>query len=267
MPPAPATRWWPATGARRIKVRVSFTDDAGSAEILTSAATAAVAGANNPATGSPTISGTAEVGQTLTVSTTGIADADGLTNVSYIYQWLAGGAEISGAAGSTYVLLATDQGKAVTVRVSFTDDAGNAETLTSAASAAVAPPPLTASATGAPASHDGNSTFTFELRFSEEPHEDFSYVTLWDHAFSVTGGSIENARRLTPGSNLGWEITVEPSGNDSVTLTLPVTTDCTAQGAICTEDGRMLSSRLEVTVPGPADSPRRGTLPICRNFP
>ena len=39
-------------------------------------------------------------------------------------------------------------------------------------------------------------------------------------------------------------------GDGTVTIVLPVTTDCDATGAICTEDG-MLSSRLEVTVSGP----------------
>ena len=38
---------------------------------------------NDPATGAPTIGGTAQVGQTLTASTTGISDHDGLTNVTY----------------------------------------------------------------------------------------------------------------------------------------------------------------------------------------
>ena len=46
------------------------------------------AAANTPATGAPTITGTAQVGQTLTAGTTGIMDADGLTNVSYTYQWI-----------------------------------------------------------------------------------------------------------------------------------------------------------------------------------
>ena len=43
---------------------------------------------NTLATGAPTITGTAQVGETLTASTTGIADADGLTSVSYTYQWI-----------------------------------------------------------------------------------------------------------------------------------------------------------------------------------
>jgi len=238
-----------AEQGKAIKVRVSFTDDAGNAETLTSVATLAVTAANNPATGSPTISGTAQVGQTLTVSTTGIADADGLTNVSYTYQWLADDAVISGATGSSYTLVAGDQGKAIKARVSFTDDAGNAESLTSTATAAVAPPPLTASVDEVPASHDGSSSFTFELYFSEQ--FDLSYVTLRDHAFTVTGGSVQNARRLTRGSNLGWEITVEPSGDGTVTVELPITTDCAATGAICANDGRKLSNRLDFTVSGP----------------
>ena len=44
--------------------------------------------ANTPATGAPTITGTARVGETLTAATTGIMDADGLASPSYTYQWI-----------------------------------------------------------------------------------------------------------------------------------------------------------------------------------
>ena len=118
-----------------IKVRVSFTDDAGNYESLTSGASAAVTAANNPATGAPTISGTAQVGETLTASTTGIADSDGLTFATFTYQWIKldsnlNDSDISGATGSTYTLVAADAGTGIKVRVSFTDDAGNTESLT-----------------------------------------------------------------------------------------------------------------------------------------
>ena len=96
------------------------------------------AGGNTPATGAPTISGAAQVGQTLTVIVSGIADTDGLDNVAYSYQWLSSrDSEIDGATSSTYTLQASDNGKAIKVRVTFTDDAGNEESLTSAATAAV----------------------------------------------------------------------------------------------------------------------------------
>ncbi len=92
---------------------------------------------NTPATGAPTITGTAEVGQSLTVETSGISDADGLANVSYSYQWLADDTEVDGATSSTHTLQETDNGTVIKVRVTFTDDAGNHERLTSAGTAAV----------------------------------------------------------------------------------------------------------------------------------
>ena len=92
---------------------------------------------NSPASGAPTISGTAQVGQTLTASTSGIADADGLTNVSYSYQWLADDTEIDSATSSTYTVQSSDNGKVIKVRVSFTDDAGYDESLTSEGTSAV----------------------------------------------------------------------------------------------------------------------------------
>ena len=97
--------------------------------------------ANTPATGAPTISGTAQVGGTLTADTSGIADVDGLASVSYAYQWVRNDgnadSDIQDAAASTYTLVPADEGKTIKVRVSFTDDRGNSETLTSAATAEV----------------------------------------------------------------------------------------------------------------------------------
>ena len=106
---------------------------------LTNTPSATVAGPpNTPAAGAPTITGTAQVGETLTADTSDIADDDGLNNVQYEYQWLAGDSEIAGATGLTYTLADADEGKAIQVEVTFTDDAGNEETLTSAATAVVA---------------------------------------------------------------------------------------------------------------------------------
>ena len=186
--------------------------------------------------------------------TSAIDDADGLNNVSYEYQWLAGGSDISGATSSSYTLTASEQGQTIQVRVSFTDDADNDESLTSEATAEVtAPPvPLTVSVTvSAPATHDGSSEFTFEIEFSEEVK--LSYVTLKNHAFNVTGGSVERAQRTDKPSNIPWLITVKPQGNGDVTIELPATTNCGDLGAICTKDdsGRMLSNSLSFTVSGP----------------
>ena len=102
-----------------------------------------------------------------------------------------------------------------------------------------------------PASHDGQTSFTLELRLSEEPKSGFSYTTMCDHAFTVTGGSATGARRLNPPSSVGWMVTVQPDSNGDVTIVQPITTDWAAQGAIFTWDGRPLSNRVELSVSGP----------------
>ena len=106
--------------------------------------------ANSPASGLPTISGTAQVGETLTAGTSGISDSDGLTGVSYNYQWLADDVGIDGATASEYDVVPGDEGKSLRVRVNFADDAGYEETLASASTSPVAARP-NSPATGAPA--------------------------------------------------------------------------------------------------------------------
>ena len=100
---------------------------------------------NSPATGAPTISGTPEVGETLTADVSNIQDANGLENVTYTYQWIRlviGGVEteIPNATGVTYEVATTDIGSQLKVRVNFTDDAGNAEELESELTAVVVAP-------------------------------------------------------------------------------------------------------------------------------
>ena len=256
-----------ADEGKPIEVRVAFTDDAGNPESLTSypflfappliIRDVPVIASNTPATGAPTITGTVRVGETLTANTTGIADSDGLINATFTYQWLADDTDITDTTGSTYTLAAADEGKTVKIRLSFTDDRGHQETLTSTATAAVAsaPSPLTVSVESAPTSHNGSDSFRIRVAFSETPRSGFSYTTMRDHAFTVTGGDVTGARRLVSGKNLRWEITVQPSGNADVTVELPVTTDCTAQGAICTDNDEKLSNSLNLTVSGPEATP------------
>ena len=242
-----------ADEGERLKVRVSFTDDAGNEESLTSAATDAVTAApelNTAAAGAPAIGGTAQVGEALTASTSGISDADGLDDARFAYQWIRTDTDIGGATGSTYTVVDADEGERLKVRVDFTDDAGNAERLTSAATDAVAaaPEPLTASFEGMPAEHAGQGSFSFRVAFSEGI--DVSYKTVRDASFTVTGGDVTRARRVDKRRDL-WKITIEPNSDGAVTVRLPETTDCGASGAICTGDGRPLSHALSATVAGP----------------
>ena len=92
---------------------------------------------NTAPTGLPEITGTAEVGEALSASADDIADADGLENATFAWQWLAGDTDIEGATGETYTLTPAEVGKTLEVRATFTDDAGTQETLTSEATEAV----------------------------------------------------------------------------------------------------------------------------------
>ncbi len=166
---------------------------------------------NTPATGAPTITGTAQVGQTLTAGTTAIMDADGLTSVSYTYQWIrtAAGVDtnISGATASTYTLVAADLGTTIKVTVSFTDDASNAETLTSAATAAVAAAPNTL-----PLASDGTVTtnedtpYTFaasEFNFSDaDPGDTLESVEIITLPASGTGTLALSGTPVTAGQEI-----------------------------------------------------------------
>ena len=128
-----------------IKVRVTFTDDDGYTERLTSSATALVImQANVAATGQPTITGSAEVGETLIAANSAISDSNGITNAVFSHQWVrrANGSDndITDATGSTYVITNADIDTAIKVRVNFTDDDGYSETLTSNATTSVPVP-------------------------------------------------------------------------------------------------------------------------------
>ena len=137
-----------ADAGSTLKVKVSFTDSGSNAEKRTSRASLKVVpAANTAATGKPTIAGPVplRVRHTLTAGTSAISDTDGVTGVTFGYQWVRvdGGVDtdIAGATESSYVLEADDEGKTVKVQVSFTDNNRNAETVVSDASAVVGSAP------------------------------------------------------------------------------------------------------------------------------
>ena len=131
----------------KIKMRATYAGTSGdwsgdvAVAVTETAITVTETVANTPATGSPVINGTVQVRQTLTADTSSIADADGMTNATLSYQWMSSDGvtdtDIPEATTSRYVLTAGDQGRVIQVRVTFTDDAGHAESLTSNATVAV----------------------------------------------------------------------------------------------------------------------------------
>ncbi len=110
---------------------------------------------NTPATGAPTISGTARLGETLTVDVSGIADEDGLENAIFQFVWYGDVGRFLMATAPyrldddpetialyfDYEVHWLAVGTEIHVQVYFTDDAGNEERLESAPTEVV-PGPL-----------------------------------------------------------------------------------------------------------------------------
>ena len=115
------------------------------------------------------------------------------------YQWSADGLETAGATGPGYTTVVADEGKTITVTVSFTDDADDAETLTSepttaAAAAAPTEPPPAPTNLVAEVNQDGTVTLTWD-----SPNDD-----------SVTGYQI--LRRCPSGGEKTFLVYVEDTG-------------------------------------------------------
>ena len=106
-------------------------------------------------------------------------------------------------------------------------------------------------------SHDGETAFTIEVHYSEAFK--LRWRTMLESALSVANGRVVAASRIDNPHNENdgflpngsWRVTVEPDGDRDVTVTLPATTDCEADGAVCAGDGRMLSAAVTATVAGP----------------
>ena len=187
--------------------------------------------------------------QTITLAASGTASASDYRGLPETLRLSAYGTSATFSATARLTAVADGEEEAeetVTVTASHGGAEIGSATLAIAAGAA---PPLTAEFLQVPATHDGQAAFTFELRFGREPA--LSYTTLRDAALQVTGGTVRRAKRLVSGSNLRWEITVEPSAEADVALTLPATADCAAVGAICTAGGSKLAQAVSATVSGP----------------
>ena len=134
-----------------------------------------------PAVGVPVIAGTAEVRRTLTASTTGITDRNGLAGVGFGYQWVrwdgSADTDIPGARSLTYEVTLADIGKALKVRIGFADNAGNPESLTSEPTA-----PVPHADNAPPTSMDAvvNVAEDTTLTFAKS---DFSFADADGHAF------------------------------------------------------------------------------------
>jgi len=114
-----------------ITLVISYTDGGGTSEGLVSAGVGPVANINDAPAGAPVISGFVAQNQTLTANTGTLNDADGLG--AFSYQWQADGLDIAGADSVGYALTQAEVGATITVVVSYLDNGGTTESVTSSA--------------------------------------------------------------------------------------------------------------------------------------
>ena len=128
--------------------------------------------------------------------------------------------------------------------------------------------PLRAWFASRPDQHDGSERIKVRVAFSEAPEN------VGEHGVSVDGGEVTSVRpvdgqatggsaerkgaRSAGGQDEGpedrevvWEIEIEPDSDEDVTVSLAAWRPCDETGAICTADGRTLSTAISTTVRGP----------------
>ena len=214
-------------GQYMVKIKVTSND--GLAEITYTVTSTRAALPNNPATGQPSISGTFQVGQPLTASPGTIADADGLTNATYRYQWIRVDSsstenDIPNATGSTYVLTSTDEDNRIKVRASFEDDQGNPEARTSSATSQVqaAPKPSLSVADLTVSEDAGNARFTVTMTAAHSQSVSVGWAASTEAGDSATAGSDYTASSGT--------VTIT-TGNTLATFDVPVTQDTAVESS------------------------------------
>ena len=135
--------------------------------------------------------------------------------------------------------------------------------------------PLRAWFPSQPAQHDGSTRIKVRIAFSDAVDE--SPQNVGEHGVSVDGGEVTSVRpvdgQATGGSKASkgarsaggqgddaedrevvWELEIEPDSDEDVTVSLEAWRPCDEPGAICTADGRTLSTAISTTVRGPDEA-------------
>ena len=181
------------------------------------------------------------------------------------------GSDYTGKSG-TLSFSASETSRTVSVAILNDDDVESDETLTltlsNAANAdiedargtgtisdddAASSTTLTASFDNVPDEHDGETSFNFNVAFTTDVA--IGYASMRDDAFTATQGDVTAPRRVN-GRSDRWEITVEPDGDEDVTITLPANRACTTTGAICSKGDNpvQLRNTASATVAGPTQT-------------
>jgi hypothetical protein len=226
---ATASTYVPVAGdiGNTLTVAVVARNSGGSSTPATSAATSAVTAAASgvPAnTVLPAISGTPQVGQTLTATNGTWTNSP----TSFTYQWNRAGTAIGGATASTYVPVSADVGNTLTVSVVATNSGGSSSAAISAASAAVIPAGAVPMNTGLPAlsgtAQNGQTLAATNGTWTNSPT---SFTYQWKSAgVNATGAGATTANYTCNAADVGNTITcavtaINESGSSTPAISAP----------------------------------------------
>lgn len=216
---------------------------------------------NNPATGQPTITGTPQVGSTLTADTSNVADADGLGTLNI--QWLLDGSPINGATNTTYVPVAGDVGSDLTYDVSFTDGEGNAEgPLTSTAVTIQAAPVSNTPTSGLPVI-TGTTQVGQQLGVDTSALADVDGLGAFTYSWILDGSEVGTAATYTPnttGSLLVRVSHTDGGGTVETVSSAAVTVQPTPAG-ITEDSGNPIPASITVPAGGSYDLKQHFVIP------
>ena len=197
---------------KKISVTVTYTDQQGTSETVTSASTNAISNKNDLPTGSVTLSGEAIEGQVLSLDTSTIADADGLGDFSI--SWLRDGETISGATSSNYTLTQQDVGASVSGKVTYVDGGGITESLATSATAIIEN--VNDAPTGSiiiSGSNSEGSTLTLDTSSVVDEDGLGSLIIVWKAGDTAIAGANTSTYILTS-SEIGKTISAQVSYTD-----------------------------------------------------
>ena len=118
-----------------LSIKVAASDGQTGSTPATQTFSLTISPVNDDPAGYVTIDGTVAEGQTLSANTTMLADPDGLGTLAYRWQASTDGVQwtdIAGASSASYTPSAAQAGQMLRVVVSYTDDGGTSESVTSA---------------------------------------------------------------------------------------------------------------------------------------
>ena len=222
VPDATASTYVPTAAVlgQTITVTVTGSKAGYTAAPKTSAATTAVVAATLTAP-TPTITGTAKIGATVTA----VPGTWGPAPVTLGYQWKANGVAVSGATGSTYVVPASLLGKTLTVTVTGSKAGYATVAKTSAATAAITVGTLTAPTPTI------SGTVKVGAKLTAVPGTWGPAPVTLKYQWKADGAAISGATASTyvlPASLLGKKITVTVTGSKTSYATVSRTSAATA---------------------------------------